>query len=191
MIVSCKIYSRNRDSSAVQKPAIDKAYTFRKLQIKDFKNCRLASEKNRYNFFKERIKDGHEAFGWIYKEEVVGYLWLSGQKNTLMCPFEAGTKLSLNKNQIYIWDCRTQEQHRRKKLFKAALINIAENKMSNCDVLIATRGENEYSKRAILGAGFEKILEVKLYAIFKLTTLVIISRRWIFLFGKKILELNP
>ena len=38
--------------------------------------------------------------------------------------------------------------------------------------------------------GFENILD-KLYAIFKLATLVLIRKRLFFLFGKKILELNP
>ena len=138
-------------------PRLDAAYRFSALTDEHFNRCSLAREKQRAVQFRARLREGFRAYGFVHaQDEPVSYLWVShGEDGVHATPFECGTRLHTDAEQIYIWDCRTHPDHEGRGLYRHGLRELAA--IATRDrraAYIVSRTDNGRSCAAIAGAGY-------------------------------------
>jgi hypothetical protein len=107
-------------------PAADEieGYRFLEFEETDLATDGLFRERDRPVWFPRRLQEGHRLFGWRDGAgAVAGYLWLSTARQPPV-PWMLGLKLRLRDREAYVWDCRTAEAHRRRRLYAGGLVRL-------------------------------------------------------------------
>ena len=145
-----------------------KEFLFREIVAKDFYNNSVFYKKNRKDRYLKHLKQGHRCFGFETTDgDIAAYFWLTLGQATNPPPNPAFKHCSwlLNKNEAYIWDCRTIEDYRRQGLYKAGLQRISQfcRKLNKEKIMISCEIPNHASNEGIVSAGF--ILQGRSYFI--------------------------
>ncbi len=142
-------------------------YRFRTLEPADFEASPLGREKGRATNFAQRMRLGHQAWGYLAPDGTVAcYLWLSSpQLGEYQPDFELGLRAKIPSDAAYIWDCRSDPRHERQGLYRHGLVALAREAatIGARSVLIVTRRENHRSRNSILAVGFRQIGTMRLY----------------------------
>lgn len=158
-------------SCALDPSAGDQApdgYTFTDLTARDFLNCPLAAERGRLPRFEERLSNGYRCAGFRDAEGfVVSYIWIaSGDVGPSSVAIWRDVRVSLQRRDIFLWDCRTDPAHVKRGLYRSGL-RIAGTRLAATGsrrAFIETDVKNAASRRGIVGAGFLPAEELTLFA---------------------------
>jgi len=160
------VFSRELDSSSEDKPP--DGYTFTDLTARDFRNCALAAERGRLPRFDERLSNGYRSVGFRDAEgRVVSYVWIAcGDTGPSSVSIWRDVRVSLQRRDVFFWDCRTDPAHVRRGLYRSSLL-IAGTRLARSGsrrAFIETDVNNAGSRRGIVGAGFLPAEELTLIA---------------------------
>lgn len=127
---------------------------FFEIQEEQLLTSPMAQEKGRKERFRKRFTDGHKCYGFISKDIVVAYFWLSAPRTTV--PFIFSLSVTVPDDAYYIWDCRTAPEYRRKGLYTRGLLNLYKHAVQHDAqrLLIMCQASNTASQRGIEAAGF-------------------------------------
>ena len=121
-------------------------YRFRQFDAGDFLTSVLGQEKGRAETFAVRLKEGHEAWGYVDESDAIAcYLWLTMDANeTVTANFECGLVAEIPAQTAYIWDCRSHPAHEGRGLYRHGLRKLRQIAFSRGakTALIVTRREN-------------------------------------------------
>ena len=114
------VFSRELDPSREDKPP--DGYTFTDLTARDFRNCALAAERGRLPRFDERLSNGYRSVGFRDAEgRVVSYVWIAcGDAGPSSVLIWRDVRVSLQRRDVFFWDCRTDPAHVRRGLYHRA-----------------------------------------------------------------------
>jgi len=113
----------------------------------------------RLELFRRHLNQGFVAHGFIADDGALAfYMWFCLGHQISWAPWALGARIAVPSESGYIFDCKTDEPHRNKGLYKAALKEGRRlYREAKCEtVLIDVEPANAPAVRAIKAAGFQK-----------------------------------
>jgi hypothetical protein len=141
----------------LKRPTSVKGYSFARLNEVHFEESEFC--KPRLDLFRSRLAEGFEAHGLVTPEgQLAYYMWLSFGNDKGWAPWAFTARISLSASSGYIFDCKTDPEHRRRGLYTSALKHarwLCYRAHCN-EVLIDVEPLNNPAVRAIKSASFAK-----------------------------------
>jgi len=138
-------------------------YEFRELAAADFQSTGFFQQQGRARRFVARLDDGHRCFGFVDGSNAVAYFWLTREG---VAPLSFDLGLTLPPDGAYVWDCRTDQGHARRGLYREGLLRMrALHRFGS--VWISCERDNVASVKGIEGAGFAGRFEVELAKVWR------------------------
>ncbi len=144
--------------SAASATARYESYEFRELGAADFRRGGVFCEKGRARRFEDRIVEGHRCYGFVAAGSTAAYFWCT---TGATAPLAFDLALAVQPEAAYVWDCRTEQGHARRGLYREGLLRMRELAPAGGVWISCERG-NVASRKGISRAGFAERFELDL-----------------------------
>ena len=101
----------------------------------------------------QRFSEGHRRFAITENDEVLADAWVAQQVSSVKLIMDVPLKLP--PNAVYIWDCQTRPEFRRRGLYTQLLSRIPEQ-LDVAQVFVAVDAANTPSRAGVANAGYRE-----------------------------------